>query len=356
MATSTWRVSQAGGVDILRWRCSTDATGLKEMAGTALLRAVSSGSQPWRLQQLSPAAGIRLCHGRRRRRPDFHLAAAAAAMDKILKRSAQQSASYVDNAELLALAALPFGSVAARAELVTALRETAVEAGTMTAVGPLAAGIENAPWSLSEARCALDFAGHGHFGRWRGRCQKPKEWCSTPNTSPWSAWSRTIWTRVRQDFVRQQLGPVLEHDARRNSQLLATLRPGSTPAAIQRRPPGTAPGTAVDAPPTATDFRTVRRRSAGNGPARCAAPGHPAGRAVARAGRSLTFRNNNRDALSLFASKPVTAPVLTLRQEGISHVTAARFHDARCSASLLRNDRVCAPSPGERASRLNHIK
>lgn len=32
--------------------------GLKEGAGTALLRAVSSGTQPWRLQQLAPAAGI----------------------------------------------------------------------------------------------------------------------------------------------------------------------------------------------------------------------------------------------------------------------------------------------------------
>jgi purine catabolism regulator len=29
--------------------------------------------------------------------------------------------------------------------------------------------------------------------------------------------------RVRQDFVHQQLGPVLDHDSRRNSQLLMTL-------------------------------------------------------------------------------------------------------------------------------------
>ena len=124
--------------------------GLKEVAGTALLRAVSSGSQPWRLQQLSPAAGIP---------PSATMVAVVVrtstsqqlrvAMDKILKKSAQQSASYVDNAEVLALAALPFdGAAAARAELVAALEELPVEAGTMTAVGPLAAGIENAPWSL----------------------------------------------------------------------------------------------------------------------------------------------------------------------------------------------------------------
>ena len=173
--------------------------GLKEVAGTALLRAVSSGSQPWRLKQLSPAAGIpaaatvvavvvRTSTSQQMR----------AAMDKILKRSAQQSASYVDNSELLALAALPFdGALAARAELVAALRELPVEAGTMTAVGPLAAGIEHAPWSLSEAKCALDLAVNGSLPAVARPCRKPKAWCSTSNTSPWSAWRRSIWTRPR---------------------------------------------------------------------------------------------------------------------------------------------------------------
>src|SRR5688500_7296679 len=81
--------------------------GLKEVAGTALLRAVSSGSQPWRLQQLAPAAGIqasatvvavvvRSSTSQQLRE----------AMDKVLKKSAQPSASYVDNSELLALAVL----------------------------------------------------------------------------------------------------------------------------------------------------------------------------------------------------------------------------------------------------------
>ena len=137
--------------------------GLKEVAGTALLRAVSSGSQPWRLQQLAPAAGI----------PTAATVVAVvvrtstsqqlrAAMDKILKKSAQQSASYVDNSELLALAALPADrEVSARADLVAALRELPVEPGTMTAVGPLAAGIGKAPWSLTEANCALDLAAGG---------------------------------------------------------------------------------------------------------------------------------------------------------------------------------------------------
>lgn len=200
--------------------------GLKEVAGTALLRAVSSGSQPWRLQQLSPAAGIP---------PSATVVAVVvrtstsqqlrAAMDKILKRSAQQSASYVDNAELLALAALPFdGAVAARAELVTALRELPVEAGTMTAVGPLASGIENAPWSLSEAKCALDLAVNGSL---RAVARPLSETEGVVLDVEHLAVERLVAQHldqgVRQDFVRQQLGPVLEHDARRNSQLLATL-------------------------------------------------------------------------------------------------------------------------------------
>ena len=200
--------------------------GLKEVAGTALLRAVSSGSQPWRLQQLSPAAGIP---------PSATVVAVVvrtstsqqlrAAMDKILKRSAQQSASYVDNAELLALAALPFdGAVAARAELVTALRELPVEAGTMTAVGPLASGIENAPWSLSEAKCALDLAVNGSL---RAVARPLSETEGVVLDAEHLAVERLVAQHldqgVRQDFVRQQLGPVLEHDARRNSQLLATL-------------------------------------------------------------------------------------------------------------------------------------
>ncbi|WP_104174417.1 PucR family transcriptional regulator [Arthrobacter sp. Y81] len=200
--------------------------GLKEVAGTALLRAVSSGSQPWRLQQLSPAAGIP---------PSATVVAVVvrtstsqqlrAAMDKILKRSAQQSASYVDNAELLALAALPFdGAVAARAELVTALRELPVEAGTMTAVGPLASGIENAPWSLSEAKCALDLAVNGSL---RAVARPLSETEGVVLDVEHLAVERLVAQHldqgVRQDFIRQQLGPVLEHDARRNSQLLATL-------------------------------------------------------------------------------------------------------------------------------------
>lgn len=200
--------------------------GLKEVAGTALLRAVSSGSQPWRLQQLSPAAGIP---------PSATMVAVVVrtstsqqlrvAMDKILKKSAQQSASYVDNAEVLALAALPFdGAASARAELVAALEELPVEAGTMTAVGPLAAGIENAPWSLSEAKVALDLAVNSSL---RAAARPTSDTggvvLDVENLAVERLAAQHLDQRARQDFVRQQLGPVLDHDTRRNSQLLETL-------------------------------------------------------------------------------------------------------------------------------------
>lgn len=200
--------------------------GLKEVAGTALLRAVSSGSQPWRLQQLAPAAGIqasatvvamvvRSSTSQQLRE----------AMDKVLKKSAQQSASYVDNSELLALAVLPRGrEAAARAELVDALRGLPVGTGTVTAVGPLAAGIKNAPWSLAEARCALDLAGSTSF-RAAEHAAPPAAGLvvDVEELAVERLAAQHLDQAARQAYVHQQLGPVLEHDERRNSQLLATL-------------------------------------------------------------------------------------------------------------------------------------
>ncbi|MCE3291127.1 MAG: transcriptional regulator, CdaR family [Arthrobacter sp.] len=200
--------------------------GLKEVAGTALLRAVSSGSQPWRLQQLAPAAGIQ---------PSATVVAVVVrsstsqqlreAMDRVLKKSAQQSASYVDNSELLALAVLPKDrEAAARAELVDALRGLPVGTGTITAVGPLAAGIKNAPWSLAEARCALDLAANDslrtpeHAVPPAGGLVVDVEELAVERLA-----AQHLDQAARQAYVRQQLGPVLEHDERRNSRLLATL-------------------------------------------------------------------------------------------------------------------------------------
>jgi PucR family transcriptional regulator, purine catabolism regulatory protein len=200
--------------------------GLKEVAGTALLRAVSSGSQPWRLQQLAPAAGIQ---------PSATVVAVVvrtstsqqlrAAMDKILKKSGLPSASYVDNSELLALSVLPQGKEAsARADLVDALRGLPVETGTVTAVGPLAAGIKEAPWSLAEARCALDLAGSASIGGAEHAVAPAAGLVvDVEELAVERLAAQHLDQAARQAYVRQQLGPVLEHDERRNSQLLATL-------------------------------------------------------------------------------------------------------------------------------------
>ena len=78
--------------------------GLKEMAGAALIRAVDSGTQNWRLQQLAPAAGIPAAaqlvavvvrsSGTQQLRT---------AVEHLLVRGGHHSASYADNAELLVL-------------------------------------------------------------------------------------------------------------------------------------------------------------------------------------------------------------------------------------------------------------
>lgn len=199
--------------------------GLKEVAGTALLRAVSSGSQPWRLQQLAPAAGIQ---------PSATVVAVVVrtstsqqlrtAMDKVLKKSAQHSASYVDNSEILALAVLPHDrEAAARADLVDALRELPVNAGTVTAVGPLATGIKQAPWSLAEAKCALDLASNRPLRGTEQPGQTTGLVVDVEELAVERLAAQHLDQAARQAYVRQQLGSVLAHDERRNSQLLATL-------------------------------------------------------------------------------------------------------------------------------------
>ena len=50
------RTAGKRSVDIWPWACCRDDPGLREVAGAALIRAIDSGSQPWRLQQLASAA------------------------------------------------------------------------------------------------------------------------------------------------------------------------------------------------------------------------------------------------------------------------------------------------------------
>ena len=91
-------------------------------------------------------------------------------------------------------------------------------------MGPLAAGIENAPWSLSEAKCALDLALNGSL---RAAARPSSEAAGVVVDVEELAVERLAAQHLeqgaRQDYVQQQLGRLLEHDERRNSQLLATL-------------------------------------------------------------------------------------------------------------------------------------
>ena len=132
--------------------------GLKEMAGAALIRAVDSGTNNWRLQQLAPAAGIP---------PAAQLVAIVirstgsrqlrTALEQLLDRAGRHSASYADNEQLLALAALRAGNAQDdRNEILAGLRMLELPEGSISAVGPVASGISAAPWSLTEARLTLD--------------------------------------------------------------------------------------------------------------------------------------------------------------------------------------------------------
>ncbi|PVZ60138.1 PucR family transcriptional regulator [Arthrobacter sp. H-02-3] len=196
--------------------------GLREVAGAALIRAVDSGSQPWRLQQLASAAGIPA---------SAPLAAVVvrsdlsqqlrSSVEQLLARAARFHASYVDNAELLAVVGLAGDAPEeSRQRLLAALLELPAIDGMQAAVGPLATGISDAPWSLSEAKLTLELAasreksgpGGGHHPVVDAEAFAVER-LSVQSLDP----------DQRRTFVRQQLGALLDHDAQRHSRLLDTL-------------------------------------------------------------------------------------------------------------------------------------
>ncbi len=198
--------------------------GLREVAGAALIRAIDSGSQPWRLQQLASAAGIPV---------SAPLVAVVVrsdisqqlrtSLEQHLSRAAQSHATYVDNAELLAIASLAGDATEeSRQRLLADLSELPAMDGTFAAVGPLVAGISDAPWSLSEAKLTLELAASPEQARpGSGGAHRPVidaeafavERLTVQSLDPYQ----------RRNFVRQQLGALLDHDAQRNSRLLDTL-------------------------------------------------------------------------------------------------------------------------------------
>ena len=218
------RIAGSRSVDILALALlQRMPPGLKEMAGAALIRAVDSGTQDWRLQQLAPAAGIPTAAQLVAvviRSPETQQLRTA--LEHLLVRGGHQSASYADNAELLVLATLRSGNPREdRSGIIAGLRSLAAPEGTVSAVGPVASGIASAHWSLAEARLTLELAsdveasrpGAGHraavldaegFAVERLAVQSMDE-------------SR------RTEFITQQLGAVLDHDAQRRSLLVETL-------------------------------------------------------------------------------------------------------------------------------------
>jgi purine catabolism regulator len=198
--------------------------GLKDMAGAALIRAVDSGTQNWRLQQLAPAAGIP---------PAAELVAVVirspgsrqlrTAVEQLLDRVGRHSASYADNEELLALAVLRTGKAQEdRNDILAGLQSLELPEGSISALGPVAAGITAAPWSLTEARLTLE-VGAGDKPRPAG----PRQTGAVLDAEAFAV-ERLAFHSLdevqRTDFVRQQLGALMEHDDLRHSALVGTLR------------------------------------------------------------------------------------------------------------------------------------
>ncbi|MCU1516830.1 MAG: purine catabolism regulator-like protein, partial [Pseudarthrobacter sp.] len=218
------RIAGSRSVDILALALlQRMPPGLKEMAGAALIRAVDSGTQNWRLQQLAPAAGIPA---------SAQLVAVVirspgtqqlrTAVEHLMVRGGHHSASYADNAELLVLAALRSGNPREdRNGVIEGLRSLAAPDGTVSAVGPVATGIASALWSLKEARLTLDLGGDeaGRPTARRGGTVLDAQEFAVERLAVHS-----MDEAAREDFISQQLGAILEHDAQRRSLLVETLR------------------------------------------------------------------------------------------------------------------------------------
>jgi purine catabolism regulator len=144
------------------------------------------------------------------------------ALEQHLSRAAQAHATYVDNAELLAVASLPGDATeGSRQQLLAGLLELPVMAGTLAAAGPLVSGISDAPWSMSEAKLTLELASSPQQGPGSGGPHR-----TVIDAEAFAVERLTVQALdpyQRRNFVRQQLGALLDHDAQRNSRLLETL-------------------------------------------------------------------------------------------------------------------------------------
>lgn len=219
------RIAGSRSVDILALALlQRMPPGLKEMAGAALIRAVDSETQNWRLQQLAPAAGIPAAAQLVAvviRSPEIQQLRTA--VEHLLVRGGHHRASYADNAELLVLAALRSGNLREdRNGIIAGLRSLPAPEGTVSAVGPIVSGITAAHWSLTEARLTLELATDAEESRpgvGRGGTVLDAEEFAVERLAV-----RSMDEAPRAEFITQQLGALLDHDAQRRSLLVETLR------------------------------------------------------------------------------------------------------------------------------------
>jgi purine catabolism regulator len=144
-------------------------------------------------------------------------------VEQLLDRVGRHSASYADNEELLALAVLRTGKAQEdRNDILAGLQSLELPEGSISALGPVAAGITAAPWSLTEARLTLE-VGAGDKPRPAG----PRQTGAVLDAEAFAV-ERLAFHSLdevqRTDFVRQQLGALMEHDDLRHSALVGTLR------------------------------------------------------------------------------------------------------------------------------------
>lgn len=219
------RIAGSRSVDILALALlQRMPPGLKEMAGAALIRAVDSGTQNWRLQQLAPAAGIpaagQLVAVVIRSSETQQL---RTAVEHLLLRAGHPSASYADNAELLVLAGLrPGDPQGDRNKIITGLHSLAAPDGTVSAVGPVTSGIASARWSLAEARLTLQLAADAEA--FRPGSRPGARVLDAQEFAVERLAVETMDEARREEFIRQELGAILDHDAQRRSVLVETLR------------------------------------------------------------------------------------------------------------------------------------
>jgi purine catabolism regulator len=202
--------------------------GLHAQAGAELMRAVLTAAPAWRLEQLAPGAGfpadspavvaaIHAASPQRLRR----------AIESFLSSSRIPSAAYLDDAELVVMIALPTADAAGgRRKLLKSLEGLDGDHDAAIAVGPSAAGMAEAAWSLAEARRALDVR------QIRRRNASPRRRqpshglvvIDADDTAVESLALTGIEASARERFVTRHLKALLDHDAQRQSQLLETLQ------------------------------------------------------------------------------------------------------------------------------------